>query len=208
MPKFSLEDIGTWIQDTTGMTDEQAQTAKAIAGFIPIVGTGIDIYDAINDPTAENIGWAIAGGLTDIVGGRIISKAAKAAKVANETNKAVRAMSDVEKATKLRHAQEAGIRLAEERAMSQQGRVATNAEKYWAGVAARGAIEREWKNATTRTIKTGRAYRRSKIVNKTTSDANPYIIKGFGWLATDFTQNGSQIISNNAKQKRSLGGRY
>lgn len=208
MPKYSLEDIGTWIQNATGMTDEQAQTAKAIAGFIPIIGTGIDIYDAINNPTAKNIGWAVASGLTDIVGGRLIAKAAKAAKAANEANKAVRAMSDVEKATKLRHAQEAGIRLAEERAITQHGRAATNAEKYWAGVAARGAVEREWKNATKHTIKTGRAYRRSKVVDRTTSAFDPYYVKGLGWLATDFTQNGAQIISNTINQKRILRGGY
>lgn len=208
MPKYSLEDIGTWIQNTTGMTDEQAQTAKAIAGFIPIVGTGIDIYDAINDPTAKNIGWAVVGGLTDLVGGRIIAKAAKAAKAANEANKAVRAMSDVEKATKLRHAQEAGVRLAEERAISQHGRAATNAEKHWAGIYARRAVEREWKNATKRTVTRGRAYTRTKIVDRSTSAVDPYIMKGLGWLSTDFAQNGIQIISNNAKQKRSLGGDY
>lgn len=208
MPKYSLKNIGTWIQNTTGMTDEQAQTVKNIAGFIPIVGTGIDIYDAINDPTAENIGYAVVGGLTDIIGGRIIAKAAKTAKAANKANKTVKTMSNVEKATNLRHAQEAGVRLAEERAISQQGRAATNAEKYWAGVAARNALEREYKNATTYTVKTGRAYRKSKTVNKTTSAADPYYIRGLGWLCTDVTQNGIQIINNDVKQKYSLKGGY
>jgi hypothetical protein len=208
MPKYSLEDIGTWIQDATGMTDEQAQTAKTIAGFIPFVGTGLDIYDAINNPTRENIGWAVLGGLTDLIGGRIVTKAAKAAKAANKANKAVRAMSDVEKATKLRHAQEAGVRLAEERAMSQQGRAATNAEKYWGGIDSRRALEREYKNATKKTVTRGRAYTRTKIVDRHTSKIDPYIIKSLGWLATDFYQNGLQTLINYERQKHSLGGDY
>ncbi len=208
MPKYSLEDIGTWIQNTTGMTDEQAQTAKTIAGFVPIVGTGIDIYDAINNPTRENIGWAVLGGLTDLIGGRIIAKAAKASKAANVANKYVRAMSDAEKATKLRHAQEAGVRLAEERAISQQGRAATNAEKYWAGVAARRTVEHEWKNATKKTVTRGRAYSRTKIVDRNTSKNDPYLIKSLGWLITDFNQNGLQTIINKERQKQSLAGGY
>ena len=197
MAKHSLEDVGSWIQNTTGMTDEQAQLAKSIAGFIPIVGTGIDIYDAINNPTAENIGWAAAGALTDIVGGRIIAKAAKAAKTAHEANKAVRAMSDVEKATKLRHAQQEAIRLAEERAISQEGRIATDTEKYVAANRARRSLEDAWKQATTTRVKTGSKYnRRTKIVDKDTSALDPYYIKGLGYVFTDMGLNSIQNTYN------------
>ena len=183
MPKYSLEDIGTWIQNTTGMTDEQIKKSKTIASFIPILGTGIDIYDAINNPTAENIGWAAVGALTDIVGGRLVAKAAKAAKAAHKANTTVRAMSDTEKAIKLRHAQEQAIRLTEERAISQLGRPATETEKYVAGIYAKRNLENNWIQATKRVSYTGKKYnRRRTLVDADTSPLTPYYIKGFNYI--------------------------
>lgn len=183
MPKYSLEDIGTWIQNTTGMTDEQAEKAKTIAGFIPIVGTGIDIYDAINNPTAENIGWAALAALTDIVGGRIVAKAAKTAKAAHEANKAVRAMTDIEKATKLRHAQQQAIRTTEMRAMTQLGRPATETEKYVAGIYAKRNLENSWQRATKTIRYTGKKYNRHPtLVDANTSALDPYYMRGLEYI--------------------------
>lgn len=193
MAKYSLEDIGTWIQNTTGMTDEQAQTAKTIAQFFPILGTGIDIYDAINNPTAENIGWAALSGLTDIVGGRIIAKAAKAAKEANKANKAIRAMSDTEKAIKLRHAQQEAIRLTENRTMSQLGRPATETEKYVAGIYAKRNLENEWQQATKQIVYRGKKYNKHPIlINRHTSVLDPYYIQGLGYVFGDIGSNNIQ----------------
>lgn len=193
MAKYSLEDIGTWIQNTTGMTDEQAQTAKTIAQFFPILGTGIDIYDAINNPTAENIGWAALSSLTDIVGGRIIAKGVKAAKEANKANKAIRAMSDTEKAIKLRHAQQEAIRLTENRTMSQLGRPATETEKYVAGIYAKRNLENEWQQATKQIVYRGKKYNKHPIlVNRHTSVLDPYYIQGLGYVFGDIGSNSIQ----------------
>lgn len=193
MAKYSLEDIGTWIQNTTGMTDKQAQTAKTIAQLVPILGTGIDIYDAINNPTAENIGWAALSSLTDIVGGRIIAKGVKAAKEANRANKAVRAMSDTEKAIKLRHAQQEAVRLAEERTMSQLGRPATETEKYVAGIYAKRNLENEWQRATKQIIYKGKKYNKHPVlVDKSTSVLDPYYIRGLNYVFGDMGINSIQ----------------
>lgn len=208
MPKFKLEDIGTTIQSSLGLNDEQAETAKRIAGFIPIVGTGIDIYDAAKDPTAENIGWVAAGLLTDIVGGRLIAGAAKAAKAAHKANISVKTMTDVEKALKLRHAGDAAVRLAEERAINSAGRVATNAEKYWARKLAEEKIKKEWKNATRKTVIRGRAYPKRKTIAKSTSELDPYIIRAAGWAGTDALENVIQWGSQTSPNRRTLSGNY
>lgn len=164
MPKFKLEDIGIAIQSSLGLNDEQAETAKRIAGFIPIIGTGIDIYDAAKDPTAENIGWA-----------------AKAAKAAHKANIAVKTMTDAEKALKLRYAGDAAVRLAEERAINSAGRAATNAEKYWARELAEREVKKEWRTATRKTVIRGRAYPKRKSVARITSELDPYFDKS-RWL--------------------------
>ena len=47
--------------------------------WVPFVGTALDIGNAINNPSWENAGWAMAGLVSDLYGGRIATKAAKAA---------------------------------------------------------------------------------------------------------------------------------
>lgn len=47
--------------------------------WVPVVGTALDIGNAINHPSWENAGWAAASLASDLFGGRIAAKAAKTA---------------------------------------------------------------------------------------------------------------------------------
>lgn len=64
----------------------------SIMSYLPIIGTAMDIREAVKNPTAENIGYAGLSGLTDLVGGRIFAKVAgnllKAKKMAKAVKKA------------------------------------------------------------------------------------------------------------------------
>lgn len=53
--------------------------AKDVAGFIPFVGTAVDAYDFVKDPSWENAGWLAASTLSDLVGARAAVKGARAA---------------------------------------------------------------------------------------------------------------------------------
>lgn len=52
--------------------------AKDVAGFIPFVGTAVDAYDFVKDPSWENAGWLAASALSDFVGARAAVKGARA----------------------------------------------------------------------------------------------------------------------------------
>lgn len=52
--------------------------AKDVAGFIPFVGTAVDAYDFVKDPSWENAGWLAASALSDLVGARAAVKGARA----------------------------------------------------------------------------------------------------------------------------------
>ena len=53
--------------------------AKDAAGFIPFVGTAVDAYDFVKDPSWENAAWLAASALSDFVGARAAVKGARAA---------------------------------------------------------------------------------------------------------------------------------
>ena len=53
--------------------------AKDVAGFIPFVGTAVDAYDFVKDPSWENAGWLAVSALSDLVGARAAVKGARAA---------------------------------------------------------------------------------------------------------------------------------
>ena len=48
--------------------DNTQEYIEAGLGFLPYIGTAIDIKNAVKNPTLENIGWAVAGGVADIAG--------------------------------------------------------------------------------------------------------------------------------------------
>lgn len=52
--------------------------AKDVAGFIPFVGTAVDAYDFVKDPSWENAGWLAVSALSDLVGARAAVKGARA----------------------------------------------------------------------------------------------------------------------------------
>ena len=52
--------------------------AKDAAGFIPFVGTAVDAYDFVKDPSWENAAWLAASALSDFVGARAAVKGARA----------------------------------------------------------------------------------------------------------------------------------
>lgn len=51
--------------------------AKDVAGFIPFVGTAVDAYDFVKNPSWENAGWLAASALSDLVGARAAVKGAR-----------------------------------------------------------------------------------------------------------------------------------
>lgn len=53
--------------------------AKDVAGFIPFVGTAVDAYDFVKDPSWENAGWLAASAFSDLVGARAAVKGVRAA---------------------------------------------------------------------------------------------------------------------------------
>ena len=53
--------------------------AKDVAGFLPFVGTAVDAYDFVKDPSWENAGWLAVSALSDLVGARAAVKGARAA---------------------------------------------------------------------------------------------------------------------------------
>ena len=55
----------------------RVQAAETVASYTPIVGTVMDINEAIDTPSAQNIGWAGASLLSDILGGRLVYKGAQ-----------------------------------------------------------------------------------------------------------------------------------
>lgn len=57
--------------------------------FVPIVGSAMDLEEAIRNPTIGNIGMAALSIITDVFGGSLIKGAMKGAKVANKARKAV-----------------------------------------------------------------------------------------------------------------------
>lgn len=71
--------------------DDPYYIATALS-YLPIIGTGMDIREAVKNPTAENIGYATLSGITDVIGGRLFAKIAgnvlKAKKVAKSVKKA------------------------------------------------------------------------------------------------------------------------
>ena len=58
--------------------------------YLPIIGTAMDIREAVKNPTAENIGYAALSGITDLVGGRLFAKVAGNIVKAKKTAKAVK----------------------------------------------------------------------------------------------------------------------
>lgn len=200
MARKSLEFIGKGIQDLFGMSDAQADTAKYLAGYVPILGSAIDVYDAINDPNSENIGWAALGVATDILGGRVVAKAAKSAKTALKTQKAINSMSKAEKATELRHAGDRAVRLAEQRGFDSGVGIISDAERNTVRAQAENILQREWNNATRRTTTIGRRAktRHTAIVPKY-NILDTYAPYAVGWLGMDFTTNTAQRIRHDAK---------
>ena len=79
--KVGLKDDGT-NKYKDGGEDEGygwVDAAKDVAGFIPFVGTAVDAYDFVKDPSWENAGWLAASALSDLVGARAAVKGARAA---------------------------------------------------------------------------------------------------------------------------------
>lgn len=79
--KVGLKDDGT-NKYKDGGEDEGygwVDAAKDVAGFIPFVGTAVDAYDFVKDPSWENAGWLAASALSDLVGARAAVKGTRAA---------------------------------------------------------------------------------------------------------------------------------
>ena len=66
--------------------------------FVPFYGTGMDIEDAIRDPTLGNIGTAALGLLTDITGLTLVKGLDKSIRAASKASKAADKLKDAEKA--------------------------------------------------------------------------------------------------------------
>lgn len=67
---------------------------KTGASYLPFVGTAMDIYDFIEEPSLENAGWASASLLSDIFTGGAAKAAIKSAKLARNAAKARRVFRD------------------------------------------------------------------------------------------------------------------
>lgn len=72
--------------DEGGIT--ATDVAKVGASFIPFVGTGLDIYDFVKEPSVENGLWALASLGADIYSAGQGSKAVRAAKLARQAQRA------------------------------------------------------------------------------------------------------------------------
>lgn len=66
--------------------------------FVPFYGTGMDIENAIKDPTLGNIGMAALGLLTDLTGLTLAKGLAKSIRAASKASKAADKLKDAEKA--------------------------------------------------------------------------------------------------------------
>ena len=65
-----------------------ADAAKTIGGYLPFIGTAIDVYDLIKNPSWEQAGWTALGLLSDIFTGgsaRAVFKTAKNLRNAKQT---------------------------------------------------------------------------------------------------------------------------
>lgn len=86
------------------------ETALLGASFVPFVGTGVDIYNLIKDPSWENAGWAALSLGSDVLGLTALRGLAKSAKLAKGV-KAVKALEQTKTAEKYAEAVKKGIQL-------------------------------------------------------------------------------------------------
>lgn len=75
------------------------------ASFLPIVGTAMDIKEAIDNPTGENIGYAVLSLGSDLLGLSIIKGLTK-------TGKAIKAAKKLEKASESMRSSKEGLEAA------------------------------------------------------------------------------------------------
>jgi len=85
-------------------------TALLGASFIPFVGTGVDIYNLIKDPSWENAGWAALSLGSDVLGLTALKGLAKSAKLAKGV-KTVKALEQAKTAEKYAEVVRKGIQL-------------------------------------------------------------------------------------------------
>lgn len=92
--KRSIEDAGR-ISDDNGNNDnwyeqfkkEHPNITEAVS-YLPIVGSAMDVYEAVNNPTGSNIGNAAISVGADILGYRLLKNAGKAYKTLKAVRKA------------------------------------------------------------------------------------------------------------------------
>ena len=75
------------------------QIAKDILSFLPITGTAIDIYDAINNPNLSTIGQAGLSLAADLSGAWLLKGLAKTAKRVNRLQKIANKTKKIEDRT-------------------------------------------------------------------------------------------------------------
>lgn len=85
-------------------------TALLGASFVPYVGTGIDIYNLIKDPSWENAGWAALSLGSDVLGLTALKGLAKSAKLAKGV-KAAKALEQAKTTEKYVEAVKKGMQL-------------------------------------------------------------------------------------------------
>lgn len=90
----SIEDAGK-ILDAGGNNDNWYEQFKKehpniteAASYLPIVGSAMDVYEAVNNPTGSNIGNAAISVGADILGYRLLKNAGKAYKTLKAVKKA------------------------------------------------------------------------------------------------------------------------
>ncbi len=92
---------------------------ETAASFVPIIGTGVDIKNFIQDPSWENAFWTVAGGVSDVLsfgsarGALSTFRAAKAARKAAKLRQSARIASALRRGntaamSNLRSARKAG----------------------------------------------------------------------------------------------------
>lgn len=112
LPEFTVTPKGNYIHNSydnlnikfaEGGTKERwistgNDTADTVLSFLPIVGTAMDIEEAIRNPSIENIAWAAGSIAMDLLGGSLIKGAMKSAKAASKATKLVEKANKAEKA--------------------------------------------------------------------------------------------------------------
>lgn len=92
--KRSIEDAGRILDDGENNDNWYEQFKKEhpniteAASYLPIVGSAMDVYEAVNNPTGSNIGNAAISVGADILGYRLLKNAGKAYKTLKAARKA------------------------------------------------------------------------------------------------------------------------